>query len=310
MYRNLIVLAFVLMSFALRAQFNVYHEFPDSNAVWNISAQGCCWADCGGPPSPNPVVADHLFSYYINGDTIIDSISYHKLYKSGSTHTHCASPTSFNSWTYYDDYFLAFREDTALRKVFWVGPSSTTEYLWYDFSAGVGDTICPWDPCTVVSSIDSIQIGSTFRKRFNLANPAVFYIIEGIGSNAGPMEPACPFEYWASLVCFTQEGQTLYPDTVTTCDLITYLPDQPILNAGISVVPNPTSDYSTLYFGRSLQNATLTVINALGQTVVQLSNINGASVLINRNGLDNGLYMLQVTENNDFVGSARVIFSD
>ena len=65
-----IVLVMLLASFGLgaRGQTNVYHPFPDSNAVWNVqfSAGLLC-------------VYGEQYSYVIAGDTIIGSFLYHKL---------------------------------------------------------------------------------------------------------------------------------------------------------------------------------------------------------------------------------------
>ena len=278
---------------AVNAQTSVYHQFPDSNAIWNITAQGCCWTGCAGPPTPNPIIADSWFSYYIEGDTFINSTSYRKLYKSGSTYEHCAYGNAVNVWNYYDNYVCAFREDTLSRVVYFVSPSAINEMIWFDFSAGVGDTISPWDSCTEVASIDSVLVGSTYRKRFNLTNISSYTIIEGIGSTAGLMEPVCPFEYFGTLTCFSQEGQTLYPDTITSCDLITSLNGPIPTSLQFQINPNPAEDVITLT-GLS-EISSVKFYNCVGQLVMIADESR-----IDVSELPGGVYIVAVEHDSEF----------
>jgi len=58
---------------------------------------------------------------------------------------------------------------------------------------------------------------------------------------------------------------------------------------------------SSLFIGRQffhdnlLHNATLTVDNCFGQTVTQIKNISGQTVIFNRGNLASGLYFYKVT---------------
>jgi hypothetical protein len=309
MNRILTIVAIVLTSFTLRSQTNVYHEFPDSNAFWNITATACCWADCGGPPTPNPIIHDSWYSNYIAGDTVINSTSYHKLYKSGSTYEHCAVGPNGN-WFYYDYYVGAFREDTSQRKVFMVYPSSINEMVWLDFGVGVGDTICPWDPCTIVTSIDSTLIGSNYRKKFNVNSSASFFVIEGIGTTAGNFDGLCPFESSAILDCFTHDGQALYPDTNASCALITEVLHPLTLALSMTVVPNPLAGDGKLLTSRYLQNVTILVVNSIGQNVLQMDRVSGNVISLPTDELQTGLYLFQVIENNNVIGTTRVIVEE
>ncbi|REK50081.1 MAG: hypothetical protein DWQ48_05965 [Bacteroidetes bacterium] len=81
-----------------------YHPFPESNAHWNVEAEGCCWSNCSSPPLPNPVIRDYLFSYSITGDTVINSQTYRKLHKSGTMHEHCLYGSSINNWIIINEY--------------------------------------------------------------------------------------------------------------------------------------------------------------------------------------------------------------
>jgi hypothetical protein len=62
--------------------------------------------------------------------------------------------------------------------------------------------------------------------------------------------------------------------------------------------PNPFSTQTVLKLERPLSNASLIVLNLLGQEVVKQEGINGNEVSFHRNELPNGLYYLCLYENN------------
>lgn len=96
-------------------------------------------------------------------------------------------------------YFISYgggliRNDTSTKKVYTIGPDS----LLYDFSLNVGDSV-KLKYCSsgkVITTIDSVLVGTGYRKRF------IFYngnqMIEGIGHvgdptgyNAGLFDGCC-----------------------------------------------------------------------------------------------------------------------
>src|ERR1700746_2350414 len=134
------LLLFTFLSFcfiSIKAQSWVYHEFPDSNAVWNVSYQETGVGFCGE------------YSYTISNDTIINSVTFKKLNKTGRdfsmTYTSSAPPIwncdhSISTPTYYN-YAGAMREDVLQKKVYYIAMGDTTQQLLYDFNLNVGDTL-------------------------------------------------------------------------------------------------------------------------------------------------------------------------
>ncbi|MCY7410306.1 MAG: hypothetical protein LH473_08540 [Chitinophagales bacterium] len=103
--------------------------------------------------------------YYTNGDTIIDSIEYKKLYVDI---IYSAQPD------YYGLYGGALREDTLNRKIYFYCACNPMEQLLFDFDLHTGDlapqTFLHADEDSMwISDIDSILIGNDFHKRFNLS---------------------------------------------------------------------------------------------------------------------------------------------
>lgn len=282
------------------AQTGQYHSFPEANAQWNVSSQACCATNCPGPPFPNPVFIDYEYSYFISGDTVINALTYNKIYRSGSSHEHCFFGSSVNNWYFENnDYFGGLRQDTANRTVFYIPEFGTSECLLYDFDLAVGDTLngnCQWIPdCAVVSDIDSILVGNNYRKRFNLSGMASMYsLIEGIGSTAGLFEPLCPFEYSGNLSCFIENGQTMYPDTITACNNFTGL-SVPEGRTHIKVFPNPFSaEFSVQITGPS-STGTWSVYDIQGRLVNQ-GTYSKNSFYVQRGDLNAGLYYFTVRD--------------
>jgi len=87
---------------------------------------------------------------------------------------------------------------------------------------------------------------------------------------------------------------------------ITEIATQPVLH----IFPNPFSAATTLQTAVSLTNATLTLYNVYGQTVVQLNNINGQTVVLSREKLASGLYFVRLTEGNKIIAGGKLVIAD
>ena len=68
--RRYIIFTLVLLTKVLFAQIETYHQFPDSNALWNIVREDYGW----------PVNSKEHYSIEIIGDTIINGSLYQKLF--------------------------------------------------------------------------------------------------------------------------------------------------------------------------------------------------------------------------------------
>jgi len=308
-------LLFLLTAFfyltIVKGQTNVYHPFPDSNAVWTVQAGGCCASGCPSPPSPNPVLDDYSFSYFLESDTLINGLKCSKLYKSGFVHSHCMFGNYINNWwPIYKTYIGAYRQDIQLKKVLFIYPSSKQECLLYDFSLNVGDTI--ESSCLegeiIISSIDSVLIGNNYRNRFHVSN-SPYSIIEGIGSTAGLFEPFFPFEYSGTLNCFVHNGQTIYPDTITTCEIVTHANEVKSVQSFL-ISPNPFITQTSIQSNQYFNNAILTVYNSVGQQVKQIKNIIGQTVTLNRDKLPGGMYFFHVTQNDKTISTGKLVITD
>lgn len=260
-------------------QTGYYHQFPDSNAIWNIHNNRFCTLGQN----------DYYYSVIMSGDTVINSKVYHQLavfYVSPGT---CASSLG--------GYQGSVREDTSDRKVFFIPPGSSTEELLYDFNMQVGDTVrgylTPYVSTSYrdyVHSIDSVLVGNFYRKRWHLNNSYQIDLIEGVGLTYGLVVQS-PGElgdghFWY-LDCFQQDGQSLYPATSSNCQLINSVVAAS-KQLAISVVPNPAHDVLMV----SAVVGELKIRNLLG-TVVLRTRAAGKTTAIDISALASGVYILE-----------------
>ncbi|MFT6167737.1 MAG: hypothetical protein ACJASF_002437 [Vicingaceae bacterium] len=254
------ILFLLLNSWFLSAQTSIYHSFPDSNAVWNYKLQANCFANGS---------ANEDYSIVIAGDTILNNTTYNKLYT--------PFVVSFSTGTcggILNGYKGAIRHDLIGKKVYIIPSQDTTEQLLYDFTLQVGDTVTgytqlfPFQPDTVIS-IDSMLIGSLFRKRWIINTCYNISIIEGIGSTYGFFEksPGCITDFPDfSLNCFQQNSQTMYPNSTSNCQIITSINTIPIVEENINIYPNPSNGSLTIDF-RTIQIKEIRLINLLGKII-------------------------------------------
>ncbi|MES2284570.1 MAG: kelch repeat-containing protein [Bacteroidota bacterium] len=78
----------------------------------------------------------------------------------------------------------------------------------------------------------------------------------------------------------------------------------------IHIYPNPFSSQAVLRADNLLHNATLTLDNSFGQTVRQIKNISGKTVVLSRDNLPSGVYFLRLTENNEILVVEKLVVAD
>ena len=113
--KKLLLLIATLTTLTAKSQTSVYHPFPDSSAVWNIDSYQ--WCGLGFDRW------EYLYSIIFSGDTIINSINYHKLNVPIEVVQSNGMCLASGSWTVAGHYGGSVRQDTSIKKVFYVPPS-------------------------------------------------------------------------------------------------------------------------------------------------------------------------------------------
>lgn len=290
--KQLLFFFLAIVSIIVNGQTRIYYSFPDSNAVWNMNFYRHCIVPWG--------IIEQNYSVTFGGDTVINSQTYHKLtipYAQTNLVGECNGIGI--------GYQGSIRQDVALKKVFYVKPNETSEQLLYDFTMQVGDTVrgyietFTYTP-DIVQSIDSVLVGSNYRKRWSI-NPCYnIYFIEGIGSTYGLFElsPGCVTDFPDyTLTCFQQNGLTLYPDTTSSCQLITSVNSINTVSDQVKVFPNPSNGSFTIDLDKSIKFKEIQLTSLPGNIILQKLVKNQTTITIDH--LPNGLYILTAIDQND-----------
>lgn len=173
-----------------------------------------------------PCLEIHNYIYYLNGDSIVDNLAYKKVFRKGKEeHSWNAPPPSYNcEGTMYYNYFSTLIRQDNLKM--YVRDFDGIEYLLYNFDLHIADTLpvtynYPFSEPILVTGIDSIPVGNSYRKIFHLASDywSDHILIEGIGFESGLLDYFPDYEFPTRLLCFTQNDTTWYPAYGDYCDL-------------------------------------------------------------------------------------------
>lgn len=303
MKKSLLILAILILAFKFsNSQTNVYHPFPEANAIW----VGTYWYNVGGS---GPCIVDDDYNLYIDGDTTIGIYTYLKLYKNGYISSNCPPP----GYYYYRQYWGSFRQDIPARKVYLF--ENGNETLAYDFNLNVGDTL-PATSClyfgyeNIVQSIDSTLIGSEYHKRFWLKNNYAA-LIEGIGTTLGAFAPIVPFfESGNDLWCVRRNNQIQWTSSPGNECSLTSISEYSSTEKEILITPNPFSLSTTIQTNNNLLNATLTIFDPLGEQVKQIKSLSGQKIILHRDNLPNGIYFIRLSQDSKTIGTGRLLIID
>ena len=284
MNKKLMIVFMLLTNVLAKAQTSVYHPFPESNAIWNID---CIAWPCYISNSPH-----EYFSYTIIGDTVINSITYHKWYIPYVVYADNCDSTNVAG------YVGAFRNDIPNKKVYYINSGSNTEEVLYDFNITVGDTIKSFgikQPYIMkIYAEDSVRVGENYRKIWHASSISAgsVDIIEGIGGTMDLIN-YCPVinPPIYNLICFSQNGNINYPN-VSPCNIISTIN---INNVEFSVTlsPNPFHFSTLLTLSKAFKNAEFKIYNTFGELIRQ-QKITSQTTTINRVGLSDGIYLFQI----------------
>ncbi len=120
-----------------------------------------------------------------------------------------------------------------------------------------------------------------------------------------------PSTLWNTCGLVDSNGVTVQSaGTLWRHDCITSGSNEIFLENNLTVFPNPFSAQTILQTSNQLVNGTLTVYNLNGQIVKQMNNLTGQSIILNRDGLSNGLYFIQLTQDNKIIATNKLVITD
>ena len=306
MKKSLLLSFLMLGLISLKAQMGTYHPFPSSKSLWSQA-------------HINQYSGVSKYQYGIFGDTTINSITYHKLYSRSFPTCGDTSMTASNS-----SLMGAIMEDNFKRIFFYSFNSNGCDTIRkiYDFSKQtIGDTIL-FDTASVsfcyrynyltISAIDSILIDNKYRKQFHFTSGEIW--VEGIGSLNGLLyitQPAPTCTCIDVLTCNLQNDTTYYfSKNYNYCLCYPLEINKMKEKVAAEISPNPFSTETNITVNGNLNNVTLTIYNSIGQQVKQIKNINKQTISIQRDNLPNGLYFVNLYQNNKIIASNKLVITD
>jgi hypothetical protein len=307
--KKLLLLAVFTGSFSLFGQ--GYHKLLNESFYWDVPFAAQAYI-CGGFADFGP------WRYKISGDTVINDLTYSKIYYSDFSPVYPAPPNCppfvvDTVFSHYPDAYL--REDTVAKKVWRYDPSGGgSEVLLYDFTLQKGDTleIRHWEWDWV---IDTVMTITTFdgieRKKFVFYGDdgSIFphiegWYIEGIGGMAGLFEGPFPyFEVGTWLMCVKDENDNVIWNNSGDCyDFITGI-DEVSNDKAIHVSPNPFTDQLTIETATG--NLDVKIYNLFGAQLIQ-EEVDGSRIF-DLSSFSPGIYLLKIRNDKDEVVMRKVV---
>lgn len=295
----------------------VYTPFPDSNAVWNVlefCRLGSSWGDS---------IWNNTIHYGLFGDSLINSLNYHKLYFNNgltdSTMVFSSPNTIYNG---------AIREDTIAKKVYYIPKDSLNESLIYQFNLSLHDTITIstiyGDNKYVCNSIGSILINNHYRKRYSIWSILTQIgdnWIEGIGSINGLLyffNNPIGNTIKNGLLCFYQNDTLIYqmdgslnywpiPTSLynSGCyhqDLYTSIPENKNSEKQDEIIfPNPITAESILKIPSKIsgKSALIEIYDAQGKLIKKINSVDENGIPLNASEFSSGLYIFKLINNSN-----------
>ena len=236
---------------------------------------------------------------FIDGDTIIDGKEYQiirgRRFRSVSQPVFVA-PFELEELVYIRGFI---REDLPAQKVYSRGKNADdVEYLTYDFSLEIGDTLVLEYLDQTKAVLDTIEEVTLFdgqkRRQFRFQNNNYLAennntYIEGIGGASSLFLPFdANFERGSDLGCVRSGNTSLYG---IECLSVVNTEELEILNS-VGVYPNPTTDQIFIDLG-GFKKCSIQ-LSGINGTVVFQQDFNSDQISLSLKGIPSGLYFLQM----------------
>lgn len=288
-----------------------YAPFPTSNAIWREEHLD------------NTAVLNIIqdkYQYIQTTDTVIGSLTYHKLYYSGIQILYNNLGVVVDTILTAPQYKGALRENS--KKIYFFPAGQPAEKVLYDFNLQEGDTIpglqygYAYGYTPRVDSIRTIVTADgVTRKKYFLSVEGSYdettFWIEGVGCGMGLL-PRYELSSGnvTQLLCFQANNTPIWYETAASqCGLVQVANEKPLIKIGkVAIVPNPLVQDSRLEMAENIHDFQLEVIDIMGNVVKSEWVENQFDFQLKRNDFAVGMYIvkLQTKNNQVFVGKMLV----
>ncbi|MBK7938379.1 MAG: T9SS type A sorting domain-containing protein [Lewinellaceae bacterium] len=277
------LLLFLCLSISLFGQLP-YTPFEFAGSIW----REVYYDGSSGGGSQGVYTED--YQYTVDGDTVINSISYFKLNVLGFAQ-YGSGPMSPKF--YFGGYRGAIRE-TANKEIRIIFPADTVETFLYSFDIHPGDTVQTYyssGNIITVEQIDTVEICGKPRNRYLLhfSNGILtpVYLIEGVGNTHGLIPRYEFFENGARLNCYSNSD-------CTPCEMIVGQ-KEPALELRVEIFPNPAWDKIAI---RSVKmaDALIEVFDNQGKSITR-TRLTGGIEMLDVSNWATGVYYVKIRWN-------------
>lgn len=271
-----------------------YYPIQTDTAKWSVHSRLNPWG--GG-------FQEDTFHYFINGDTLIDSVFYSKVYSSIAYYSNTID-------TLNAIYLGGLREDIDKHVYFRFSQDNPQisyqvdleyptqdEFLLYRFDAEIGESfyMCNdnYTPFILVA-IDSVLVENNYRKRYHVEHYALVSTwVEGIGSDWSLFGPLCQqFEGYDVLLCYEDPAVFYYGEENYTDRCTHFIVGNKELTSPLfDIYPNPASSFINFPNTENLKIEEFIIYNQLGD-IVLYKNIIQDKIDISR--LGQGMYIIEI----------------
>lgn len=288
---KLLLLFIITLPFSIYSQ--DYKKFIKENASWRVYQNIIQF--------PDTTIYDEIWENYFAGDTLVQGVSYHKMYKhllSSINNDYHAPYTRIGNKT----LDALVREDTISKKVFALFVSDrgyctpNEEHLLYDFSLSPGDEYK--EQCNLgfsYSTMDEIKPDPNYPSHRAFYSEEGDYhkvYTEGIGAPTGPIEYISSVEGTVFVLDQYCVGQN--------CALTTSVEENGLTS--FSNYPNPFVEYTRLTNPKSIQSIQVTSLG--GQSInFGFNNKNGELNII----ADKGIYFVTISTHHNKQYTIRIV---
>jgi hypothetical protein len=254
------ILLSILLALCMMTGAQSYLPLPDTASEWRVDS----WT-----AEPN-YSTNSYYRDFIDGDTIINTLHYYKVYNSGYNY-YLIYPPGY--YVYYEHVLHGLlREEN--NRWYTINYNGQDELL-YDFTLDVGDTVFSaftftFEDPIIVIDVDSIPVDGEYKRRLRLNSEEYFgaeYIIEDIGATSGLFENMYFFEWGSELVCFAKDGVSLWGASTEECDLAVDIIEDETDPIRCFISPNPAIDRITVTIPEQTGEASFTIFDLIGKVV-------------------------------------------
>lgn len=248
--------------------------------------------------------------YWFRGDSTVNGQTYQKLLSAPIFGAPDAPPMCPPYTVDTNEYVILalMREDTAARQVFRLDFDTGAEFLLFDFSIAVGDSVTVGNPpqTVYVENIwDEIWADGSNRRKMAVRSPEGFELlwIESLGNGNNLWNPLSELCICPHAICCQQNGQHLYGGPCATA--LVHAEELEKSGPLLQLTPNPVSDVlSVKMFDKKFDR--VSVIGLLGEVLAEEKFSNGlSSTEISVKNLPAGLYHIVLHHGQKRLGIAR-----